>query len=296
MRALGMMMKAVGDEAWRSGDGSFEPAARTAAASPVVPMGQSVNANGDAVIDRFGARLGHALAVRLPLRTIAMCNPRPLLSFTFDDFPASAHATGADLMEARGARGTFFACTSQLGTAQEHWTVAGPDAVGDLHRRGHEIGLHTHSHRPVFNMAAAEFEADLAANKAALRQLVPGLRRETFAYPFGFASMGRKRQLGKLARASRSVQPGVNAGRLDPDFVKAVELIDCGLTRTRLDNLLDETVARGGWLVFLTHDVAPQPTKFGASPGLMNAALDGALRRGIEILPMRDALDRIGLA
>ena len=65
--------------------------------------------------------------------------------------------------------------------------------------------------------------------------------------------------------------------------------------RDQLDSLLDETVARRGWLVFLTHDVAPQPTKFGASPGLMNAALDGALRRSIEILPMRDALDQIGL-
>lgn len=258
-------------------------------------MDQAINANGDAVIDRFGARLGHALAGRLPFRRVAMRNQRPLLSFTFDDFPASAHVTGASLIEARGARGTFFACTGQLGSEQELWTVASADAVADLHQRGHEIGLHTHSHRPVFNMAANEFEADLTANKAALRRLVPTLRDETFAYPFGFASIGRKRQLSRLARASRSVLPGVNAGRLDPDFIKAVELIDCGLTQARLDSLLDETVARRGWLVFLTHDVAAQPTKFGASPGLMNAALEGALRRNIEILPMREALDQIGL-
>ena len=275
--------------------GTIEPAVRSVQAMPVPQADQAIDANGDAVIDRFGARLGHALARRLPLRSIAMHNQRPLVSFTFDDFPASAHAVGANLIEARGARGTFFACTSQLGSVQEHWTVASAEAVRDLDQRGHEIGLHTHSHRPVFNMGAAEFEADLAANKAVLHRLVPGLARETFAYPFGFASLGRKRQLSRLVRASRSVVPGVNAGRLDPDFIKAVELIDCGLTRNRLDELMDETVARRGWLVFLTHDIAPRPSKFGASPDLMNAALDGAVRRGIDILPMREALDRVGL-
>ncbi|WP_204270558.1 hypothetical protein, partial [Enterobacter hormaechei] len=49
-----------------------------------------------------------------------------------------------------------------------------------------------------------------------------------------------------------------------------------------------------GWLVFLTHDIAAKPTRFGASPDLVTAALEGARRRGIDILPMRDALDRIG--
>ncbi|MFX5476377.1 hypothetical protein ABTD55_20895, partial [Acinetobacter baumannii] len=92
------------------------------------------------------------------------------------------------------------------------------------------------------------------------------------------------------ARASRSVQPGINAGRLDLDFVKAVELIDCGLTPTALERLLAEVVARRGWLVFLTHDIAAEPTRFGASPGLVLAALEGARRRRIDILPMRDAL------
>ncbi|QCI63698.1 polysaccharide deacetylase family protein [Phreatobacter stygius] len=279
-----------------SGNASPTPMARPVACQCSPSAGPAANSNGDAIIDRFGARLDHALAKRLPVRSVPLRNERPIVSFTFDDFPASAHEVGAGLLEACGVRGTYFTCTGLLGGINPLWTVAGPDAVIDLHARGHEIGLHTHSHRAVFNMTRGEFEADLAANRAALRRLIPGLTRETFAYPYGFAGYARKRQLSRLARASRSVLPGVNAGQLDPDFIKAVELIDCGLTVPALEQLLDEVVARQGWLVFLTHDIAPEPTKFGASPKLMNAALEGALRRQVDILPMREALDRIGVA
>jgi peptidoglycan/xylan/chitin deacetylase (PgdA/CDA1 family) len=250
----------------------------------------------DAVIDRLGPQLGHALAKRLAFRTVPIALDRPVMSITFDDFPASAHERGAALLEGFGARGTFFTATGLLGWTTPLWTIAGPEAVVDLHRRGHEIGLHTHSHRAVFDMDARAFEADLAANRAALRRLVPGLVRETFAYPFGFAGYQRKRQLSRLARASRAVQPGINAGELDPDFVKAVELVDCGLTAAELTRLLDETVACRGWLVFLTHDIAAEPSRFGASPALLEAALAGARAAGIEILPVSAALDRIGVA
>lgn len=276
--------------------GSLEPMADPAARPGRSPAKQAANSNGDAIIDRFGAHLGHALARRLPVRSIPFGNERPIVSITFDDFPASAHEVGAGLLEAHGVRGTYFAATGLLGESSPLWTIAGPEAVVDLYHRGHEIGLHTHSHRAVFDMARREFEADIAANRAALRRLIPGLAGETFAYPYGFAGYARKRQLSRLVRASRSVQPGVNAGRLDLDFVKAVELIDCGLTTARLERLLDEVVARRGWLVFLTHDIATEPTRFGASPGLVRAALEGAHRRGIDVLPMRDALDRIGAA
>jgi peptidoglycan/xylan/chitin deacetylase (PgdA/CDA1 family) len=250
----------------------------------------------DATFNRFSDRIVHTIARRVPFRTADLRLERPIVSFSFDDFPVSAHETGARILEDHDARGTFYAATGLLGQKRALWTIAGGDAIRDLHGNGHEIGLHTHSHRPSYLMDRRQFVADLAANRAALRRILPDLANETFAYPFGLSGLAQKRSLGRLARASRSVQRGLNIGRMDLDFIRAYELTDRGLSREELDRLLDETAARTGWLVFLTHDIAETPTRFGASPALLSAALEGAAKRGLDILPIRDALTRIGVS
>lgn len=250
----------------------------------------------DKGFQRLSHRLAHTVARRLCFRAALVALDRPIVSFTFDDFPASAHELGAPLLEARGCRGTFYAATGLLGQKQPLWTVAGPDAVAALHAAGHEIGLHGHSHRPAQLMPGRMFAADLAANRAALRRLAPGLAGETFAYPFGITGLAQKRALAGLVRATRSVQPGLNAGRIDLDFIRAYELGERGIARAALDGLFEAAAARRAWLVFLTHDIAERPSRFGTTPSLLAAAIDGALARGMAVLPVREALDRIGLA
>jgi peptidoglycan/xylan/chitin deacetylase (PgdA/CDA1 family) len=250
----------------------------------------------DATFGRFSDRLVHTIARRVPFRTADIRLDRPIVSFSFDDFPVSAHETGARILDGHGVRGTFYAATGLLGQKRALWTIAGADAIRDLHENGHEIGLHTHSHRPSYLMDRRQFVADLGANRAALRRIVPDLANETFAYPFGLSGLSQKRALGRLARASRSVQRGLNVGRLDIDFIRACELTDRSMSHEELGRLLDEAVARTGWLVFLTHDIADAPTRFGASPALLSAALEGAARRGLDILPIGGALTRIGVS
>lgn len=239
-------------------------------------------------------RLSHALARRIAFRTAHVDLPRGMVSFSFDDFPDSAATTGAAILEEAGCRGTFYAASGQLGSRQRFWTVAGPQAVTRLHERGHEIGLHSHGHGVAPMLSTRAFTADLAANRAALRRLLPGLANETYAYPYGYAGLGLKRRLGGLARAARSVQPGLNAGHIDLDYVRAVSLFDCELPPPELERLLDEAAARRAWLVFFTHDVTPEPSAYGASPALLRAALAGALRRGLAVRTMAEALDSIG--
>jgi peptidoglycan/xylan/chitin deacetylase (PgdA/CDA1 family) len=239
--------------------------------------------------------IDHSIARRWPFRTVPIRLDRPILSLSFDDFPLSAYENGGQILEQHGARGTFYTCTGQLGTRVDMWDVAPPDAVVDLQVRGHEIGLHTHSHRQVNTMAPPVFAADLAANRAALRRLLPGTTNETFAYPYGISGIRQKRMLGSLARASRSVQPALNTGRLDLDFIKAFELIDCRFDRSGIAALLDEACRAKAWIVFLTHDVAERPTQFGCSPALLEATLAEAARRDMAILPIAGALDVLGV-
>ena len=97
-------------------------------------------------------------------------------------------------------------------------------------------------------------------------------------------------------RASRSVQEGVNAGRMDIDFIKAVEISARAIDADRLERWLDQAEATRGWLVFFTHDVSDTPSVFGASTAMLARVVERTQARGIDILPVGAALDRIGLA
>jgi peptidoglycan/xylan/chitin deacetylase (PgdA/CDA1 family) len=46
--------------------------------------------------------------------TAEVAPDRPVITFTFDDFPKSA-LNGADVLEKHGGRGGFYACTSMMG-------------------------------------------------------------------------------------------------------------------------------------------------------------------------------------
>lgn len=249
----------------------------------------------DAAFNTMSDRLNHTLARRVPFRTATVRLDQAIVSFTFDDFPVSASERGAPILEENGVRGTYYAATALTGQRRALWTVAGAGAIAALHAAGHEIGLHSHGHRPATAMPARDYAADLAANRAALRRIVPGLADETYAYPFGISGIAQKRRLGRLVRASRSVQRGLNLGRIDLDFIRAYELTDRSLTPEALAGLLDEAAGKRAWLVFFTHDVAENPSRYGTHPALLAAAVRGALGRGMAVLPVRDALDVIGI-
>lgn len=241
-------------------------------------------------------RLSHMVGRRVPFRTASLALDQPILSITFDDFPQSAFEPGARILDDHGVRGTFYAASGLFGLTDSRWTVAGADKVADLHERGHEIGLHSHAHKPANRMWPAAFVADLAANRAALRRIVPGLTRENYAYPYGLCGLMQKKHLAGTVRSCRSVQTGVNAGRVDLDFVKAVEISARALTEANIERWLDAAEAARGWLVLFTHDVCDSPSIYGTTPRVVERVVARAIERRFAILPVDAALDRAGIA
>jgi peptidoglycan/xylan/chitin deacetylase (PgdA/CDA1 family) len=235
-------------------------------------------------------KISARLAGALPLDARRLVNRGPLVSFTFDDAPESAHSRGAAMLERSGVRGTYYIATALMGLRTPDWTVIGRDGVADLHVRGHEIALHTHRHQAVDRLTAQEFRADLEENRAELQRIHSAIDPQNFAYPFGMAAFARKRQLSSLVRSSRGVKAGINAGAFDAQFLKCVELADARLTSTNLEYCLDAVAAQNGWLVFLSHDVSDAPSRFGCSTGLLRRALDGVAERGIAIVTVAEAL------
>jgi peptidoglycan/xylan/chitin deacetylase (PgdA/CDA1 family) len=241
-------------------------------------------------------RASHRLARHLPLAPRLMRNREPLVSFTFDDVPDSAHTTGAAMIEACGGRATFYIATGLLAQSSDFWTVVDRDGVADLHRRGHEIALHSHLHRSSSVLAAAEFAADLERNRETLRNIDPGIDARNFAYPFGQCTLARKHQLDSLVRSSRGIYAGVNRGVLDPHYVRSTELCDARLTSKHLEARLDQTQRSRGWLVFCIHDVSDLPSPLGCSRRFLDHALEDVTRRGIRVVTVDAALDLIASA
>ncbi|MGY3620754.1 polysaccharide deacetylase family protein [Bradyrhizobium sp. USDA 10063] len=234
-------------------------------------------------------KLSHRLAMHLPVGRVRLRNATPMVSFTFDDLPKSAVTSGADLLEAHGAHGTFYVSGGLVGVDTANWRSGDDDDVLSLHRRGHEIGCHTFSHRRTSDLDESSLAGDIACNRRYFDLLDPSMQIETFAYPFGYGSFAHKYLLKSRFATCRSIVEGVNFGDVDLQFLRAMPLIDRQMDRDAIERAFDEAQIHNGWLIFYSHDVATQPSFYGCSPELLNHALETAARRNIPALTMAKA-------
>jgi peptidoglycan/xylan/chitin deacetylase (PgdA/CDA1 family) len=240
------------------------------------------------------ARFSHRMAMHLCVEPFGMRNETPMVSFTFDDVPKSAATVGAAILDAHGVRGTFYVIGSQVGASAPLWDMVDGEDVVALHHRGHEIACHTFSHKRACDLDAETLDAEIARNQQHLRSLDSSIRIENFAYPFGYGSFVRKRQLKSVFKSCRSIVPGVNSGSVDLQFLRAMPLIDRRIDRDGIERAFDQAQDTNGWLIFYTHDVADEPSPYGCSPALLNHALEAASHRKIGVFNMAEALQCAG--
>jgi peptidoglycan/xylan/chitin deacetylase (PgdA/CDA1 family) len=237
------------------------------------------------------ARVSHRLATHVRVGSFRLRNATPMVSFTFDDIPKSAATTGATILEAHGARGTFYVSGSLVGTtSSSNWVAVEGEDVVALHGKGHEIGCHTFSHKRACDLEPDSLAVEIARNRGYLGSLDPSITTENFAYPFGYGSFACKRQLKTAFRSCRSIVPGVNSGSVDLQFLRAMPLIDRCIDCDGIERAFDDAQTNNGWLIFYSHDVAEEPSPYGCSPALMTHALKAASRRKIPVLNMAEAL------
>jgi hypothetical protein len=135
---------------------------------------------------------------------------------------------------------------------------------------------------------------EIERNRSHFRSIDPAITLENFAYPYGMASVWRKKQLAKTFRSARGILPGVNRGLIDLQFLRASPLIDHDIDVAGVDRLFDAAVASGGWLIFYGHDVVDAPSPYGCTPALLRHALEAAEKRSMPIVTVAEALRRIG--
>lgn len=245
-------------------------------------------------IDGLLGRAVNRVIRATPSRTIAVPDSTPIVSFTFDDVPDTALTAGAGILEAHGARGTFYIAGGLEGRREADRTLITAEGCRELAARGHEVGCHTFSHRNLRHMGRTELLADLERNAGYLNAVDGGRDRRNFAFPYNAGALSARRTLRRY-RTCRAAGEAINRGPTDPGFLRAVEIRQPETYAGALTRWIDDLVAAPGWLIYFTHDIAAEPTPYGCTPETFDRLVAHAAARGCVIATVDQALDRMGL-
>lgn len=240
------------------------------------------------------AGVSRKIARHVPFKPHRVGLDRPVVAFTFDDFPASAADSAVPALDDAGMRGTFYLASGLMGRYENGQKIVEVEQVADIARTGHEIGGHTHGHINVQAHGRPALLADVSRNEREIAKIVGGGRPMSFAYPFGMISVPSKLALMRRYPGLRGIKIGINAGITDLAHLKSQELYDAAQDSVSIDRLLDATERLNGWTIFYTHDVRVDPTNIGCSPKFFAEVVDKVRRRGILVEPVIDTLRRIG--
>jgi peptidoglycan/xylan/chitin deacetylase (PgdA/CDA1 family) len=233
------------------------------------------------------ARIAAQVLYRRPAR---LRNTRPLISFTFDDFPVSALHVAGPILEKNGARGTYYISLGLMGKVAPTGQIFGVGDLRELLARGHEVGCHTFDHCHSYDTTPGRFESSVLENRRALEALAPGVAMETLSYPISAPRAVTKKRCAEYFMGCRAGGQTLNAGRADLNSLKAFFLEQSRDNFDAIRTVIDANKRANGWLVFATHDVCDAPTRFGCTPEFFEKVVSYSVESGVRIAPVAEAL------
>ncbi|HTV37436.1 MAG TPA: polysaccharide deacetylase family protein [Xanthobacteraceae bacterium] len=232
------------------------------------------------------------LARHIPSKALSLRHGPAMVTFTFDDVPASACEIGAGILETYNARGTFYVAGRGCGTAGDGGPpLASIEQLRAIWAKGHEIGCHTYSHPAVSRISVGLLGAELERNRWALKNIDSEIELRNFAYPYGDLSWRSKRFLQSRFDSCRSVHRGINRGFADLGSLKAWPLESATIDRAKVATLIAAAIAKNGWLIFYSHEVAARPNRFGVTPDLLAFAVATARQSGCVVCTIGGAIE-----
>ncbi len=241
-------------------------------------------------VERYIAR---NLAKGLYRRPIHLRLARPIISFTFDDFPRTALQRGGAILKEYDVRGTYYISMGLVGKESPSGPICSVDEIQKLAEDGHELGCHTYSHCHSWNTPSERFEEAIEKNQAALQEILPHYRLETLSYPISEPRPDTKRRAGNHFRACRAGGQTFNQGRTDLNQLSAYFLEQSGENLEAVDTLISRCVHARGWLILATHDVQENPSPYGCAPRFFEDVVQSAVKSGAQVLPVAEALSVI---
>ena len=223
----------------------------------------------------------------LARRSFPMPHAAPFISFTFDDFPRSAYTAGGKILKNYGLAGTYYVSLGMLNRKSDPGEIADIEMLGNVVSDGHELGCHTYSHPNPWEATPGLFESSILENRRAFSDLFPGSDFHTFAYPYGVATPRTKRIAGKYFACCRGGRQSFNSGRIDLNYLNAC-FIDARKkeSRSSVKSLISGNREAKGWLIFVTHHVAEDPSPYGCTPDFFEEIVRCSVESGAVVLPV----------
>ena len=206
------------------------------------------------------------LANRRKRRDIVVTLPKPVVSFTFDDFPRSALYQGGAILKAHGAIGTYYASFGIMDQTGPTGEIFGERDLPEFVRQGHELGCHTFDHCHSWDTAPDTFEASILRNQKIASLLLPGPGMNSFSYPISSPRPESKIRVARHYATARGGGQTFNAGVSDLNFLKAFFIEQSRENFAAIKSVIEENACSNGWLIFATHDVCDSPTRSDAPP------------------------------
>jgi peptidoglycan/xylan/chitin deacetylase (PgdA/CDA1 family) len=235
-------------------------------------------------------RLNRFIGRMIKVRPVRLAGQRPVASITFDDFPKSAWENGGRVLKDYGARGTYYTAGGFCGRTIDGTVFYDADDLKALAAAGHEIGCHGFGHQPTPILSSQDLAADAARNEDFLKPFLGGGRAQSYAFPYGAASVRAKKFHGQRYSNMRGVHPGINSGKVDLAQLQAVSIEMRNWDATTIERAIRQAQHNNGWIVFYTHDVSDKPSAYGATEAMLRQVLDGLAAARIPVLPMREAV------
>jgi len=222
-------------------------------------------------------------------KQIAIPKAKKLVSFTFDDFPRSAYMNGSKILESHGLRGTFY---TSMGLIEDNPGENGFFSLDDLlaiHKNGHEIGCHTYDHINCYYLTKEAIYENCKKNQRLINNLI-GVTTKSFSYPYGDFNLPAKRVVSSLYTSSRTVKPGINISKIDLNALKSVPIYEAR-SKNNIFKWIEKLDETGGWLIFYTHDIKKNPSKFGCTIEIFQEVVAECIHREFTILSIKDIIE-----
>lgn len=223
-------------------------------------------------------------------RPLAIKSDSPLISFTFDDFPRSALFTGGQILNRCGLVGTYYVSLGLAGAETPTGTMFVHDDLRIALEEGHELGCHTYPHCHSWQTDPSAFEQAVTDNQRALSKVLPEARFETFSYPISPPRPLSKQKIARHFLCCRGSGQTFNSGMADLNQLSAFFLEQSRDSLPTVKDMIDRNAQARGWLIFATHDVAEQPTRYGCTPQFFTAVVEYAIHSGAKIMPVASAV------
>jgi len=238
------------------------------------------------------ARIRRKIIPLLGQRNIGVGFDRPVVSFTFDDVPASVMDHALPVLERESWCATLYVATGLIGAYNHHGRMMGAPEIRHAAARGHEIGAHSHRHIDYGTANASLIEEDMSMASGILAEV--GVRGATsFAWPYGEASLPAKRQLETRYSSLRGTRHVTHRETADLNQLGSYRLFS-GHYFEELHTAIGELGRNPGWLTLFTHDVRESASEWGCTPGEFLAIVEAVKRAGAIVLPVGDVVKSLG--